>query len=383
MTIHRNGRILAGVLLLALGVLACRTQAPTSPTAPVPTAAPTLPATPVSAAVPNLVALQDQLVRVYRQSNPGVVAIRSLESGGLGSGFVIDLEGHIVTNVHVVDEETVLEIDFPSGYRTRGKVIGTDPDLDIAVLKVDVPQSELHPLPLGDSSTVEVGAVVIAIGNPFGLNGTMTMGIVSAKGRTMESERLLPEGGAFSTGDIIQTDAPINPGNSGGPLLNLDGEVIGVNRAIRTQNFTSNGEPLNTGIGFAVPINLVKRAIPALIATGSYDHPYIGISTIDDLTLPMLEALGLPPRGGVYIMDVAEGSPADQAGLRAGDQPTELHGLYAGGDLIIGIDDQEVQSFGDLMSYLLNHTSPGDTVVFTVLRDGQEIQIPVTLGKRP
>lgn len=381
--------ILIGMALLVLAALACRrsltvtpVSAPPSPS-PAPTMTPTPQPTLAPPAVPDLVALQAQLERVYRQSNPGVVAIRTLDNSGLGSGFVVDLAGHIVTNMHVVGEETVLEVDFPSGDKVRGQVIGRDPDLDIAVLQVDVPETWLHPLPLGDSATLEVGAVVVAIGNPFGLSGTMTLGIVSAKGRTMASEHLAPDAGVFSTGDIIQTDAPINPGNSGGPLLNLQGEVVGVNRAIRTERYTTNGEPLNSGIGFAVPINLVKRVLPALIASGRYDHPYLGIASLDDLSLLQLEALGLPPHGGVYITQVVPGGPADQAGLRAGDRRSDLPGVPAGGDLIIRIDDREVRSFGDLMSYLLNYTRPGDTVVLTVWRDGQEVEVPVTLGKRP
>lgn len=348
-----------------------------------PTFSPPATTIPLPPDTPDMVNLQDRLVQLYRQSNPGVVTIRLLDGSGLGSGFVVDEAGYIVTNVHVVEDNQEVEVDFPAGWMTRAEVIGTDPDLDIAVLQVDAPQDVLRPLPLGDSDALPVGSVVVAIGNPFGLNGTMTLGIVSAKGRTMASEHMLAGGGVFFTGDIIQTDAPINPGNSGGPLLNLDGEVVGVNRAIQTETFSASGEPLNSGIGFAVPINLVKRALPTLIEVGTYDHPYLGISTLDGLSLPVLEELGLPPRGGVYVVDVVPNSPAARAGLRAANQPASTPGMYRGGDYIISVDGREVYAFGDLMSYLLNHTRPGDTITLRVWRHGQEVELEVTLGKRP
>lgn len=383
MTRFHSRRHWAAVLWLGIAVLACRRYfSPVVLTSSPPPSPTSVELQPVITPVPALLDLQEQMIRIYRQTADGVVAIRSLTTGSLGSGFVVDLDGHLVTNLHVVGEEERLEVDFPSGFKAYGTVLGTDPDLDIAVLTVEAPMEELHPLPLGDSASVQVGQVVLAIGNPFGLNGTLTMGVVSARGRTLASEHLASAGGVFSTGDIIQTDAPINPGNSGGPLLDLNGNVIGVNRAIRTQTFTGAAEPLNSGIGFAVPIDLVKRALPDLIQQGHYDHPYVGIVTVDDLPLPTLEALGLPARGGVYIVQVIEGSPAAQAGLRAGDRSIGSSGLKAGGDLIIAVDDKVVRNFGDLMAYLLNTTRPGDTVTFTVLRDGQEVSIPVTLGSR-
>lgn len=348
-------------------------------------AQPTVNPTSQPPAVPNLVVQEDTLVRLYESTSPGVVAIRvfSEGGGGLGSGFVIDREGHIITNFHVVEGVDELEVDFPSGFKTRGQVIGSDTDSDLAVIKVDAPPEELHPLSLGDSSEIQVGQTVVAIGNPFGLSGTMTQGIVSSFGRTLQSLREAPGGGLFTAGDIIQTDAAINPGNSGGPLLNLDGEVIGVNRAIRTFNFTVGEEPLNSGVGFAIAINLVKRVIPALISDSTYDYPYLGITSLDDLSLIQQEALDLSQSNGAYVMSVTPGSPADKAGLMGGETSTEISGLYSGGDLIIAIDDQDVYQFGDLLSYLLNHKSPGDTVTLTILRDGQEMQLDLVLGSRP
>jgi 2-alkenal reductase len=327
------------------------------------------------------------LVSLYERVNPGVVAIRVLtqQGGGLGSGFVFDAAGYVVTNYHVVENETDLEVDFSSGFKTRGEVIGIDIDSDLAIVKVSAPAEELHPLPLGDSALIKVGQTVVAIGNPFGLNGTMTTGVISALGRTLESMRAAPGGGQFTAGDIIQTDTAINPGNSGGPLLNLKGEVIGVNRAIRTFNFTNDEmpEPLNSGVGFAIAINIVKRVAPALIAEGHYDYPYLGITSLDDISLLEQEALDLPRSTGAYVTGVTSDGPADKAGLRGGSASTDFAGLYAGGDLIIAIDGQPVRQFGDLLSYLINYKSPGDLVALTVLREGREIRVELTLGKRP
>ncbi len=327
----------------------------------------------------------DILVDIYEMSNPGVVAIQVLsETGnGLGSGFVIDKDGHIITNFHVIDGVVELEVDFPSGYKTRGTVIGTDPDSDLAVVKVEVPPEELHPLPLGDSAEIKVGQTVIAIGSPFRFNGTMTTGIVSSLGRTLNSIRTAPGGSFFTAGDIIQTDAAINPGNSGGPLLNLNGEVIGVNRAIETYNINSQEDPLNSGIGFAIAVNTVKRVAPSLISEGSYDYPYLGISSLSEISLLQQEALRLQQSSGAYVTSVTPDSPADRAGIRGGNDPTEFLNIFSGGDLIIAIDDRPVRTFSDLLSYLIQEKSPGDTITFTILRDDQEIEIDLILGKRP
>lgn len=328
---------------------------------------------------------QDLLVTLYERVNPGVVLIQVLSNagGGLGSGFVVDKQGHIVTNYHVVENATQVEVDFPSGFKAMGKVIGTDLDSDIAVVQVEAPQEQLIPLPMGDSDQVKVGQTVVAIGNPYALSSTMTTGIVSAKGRTLDSLRTSTDGRSFTSGDIIQTDAAINPGNSGGPLLNMNGEVVGINRAIRTAGTTTSGDPVNTGIGFAVPINMIKRVLPTLIQGKTYDYPYLGLSSQEDLSLIARKALGLNRMTGAYVSEIVPGGPADQAGLVAGTQPTSIQGLDAGGDLIIAADGRPVNVFGDLLGYLMENKSPGDKVSLTVVRNNQEKEVSITLGKRP
>ncbi|MBT3316094.1 MAG: PDZ domain-containing protein [Anaerolineae bacterium] len=323
------------------------------------------------------------LSALYESTLPGVVSIRVFSDvgSGAGSGFVFDEQGHILTNFHVVEGATEVEVDFSSGFKTYGTVIGTDLDSDLAVVKVEAPADELYPLPIGNSDLLRVGDTVIAIGNPFGLSGTMTTGIVSALGRTLDSLNDAPGGGFFTAGDIIQTDAAINPGNSGGPLFNINGEVIGINRAIRTTSFSNGGEPVNSGIGFAISINIVKRVAPAIIADGHYDYPYMGISSISDLNLHSIEALGLPRQTGAYVTAVSPDSPAEKAGVQGAS--TNGDGLPIGGDLIIGIDGTEVQQFDTLLKYLINNKGPGDIVTLTVLRDGQEITLEMTLDKRP
>lgn len=383
MRIHRIWIILS---VLVFAALACQIPG----TAPVVPAAPNLPpptqvsnqsSTPVTI---DLAGQQGILVSLYESVLPGIVSLQvaGSQGGSLGSGFVFDDQGHIITNYHVVEGAEQLEVDFTSGYKIYGTVIGTDLDSDLAVVKVNAPASELHPLPMGDSRSLRVGQTVIAIGNPFGLSGSMTTGIISALGRTLDSQRDAPSGGFFTAGDIIQTDAAINPGNSGGPLFNLEGEVIGVNRAIRTNNFTGTGEPVNSGIGFAIAINIVKRVVPVLIAEGKYDYPYLGISSIDELSLPQIEALGLKSFTGAYVTSVTPNGPADKAGIRAGNQTTSA-GLNAGGDLIIAIDGQTIKSFDGLLQYLINNKGPGDSVTLTVLRGEEQLDVPVTLGKRP
>ncbi|GAB4501149.1 MAG: trypsin-like peptidase domain-containing protein [Anaerolineales bacterium] len=380
----RSFALSVAVLVLMLSSLACQAAAPllgvnqATPIAPAP-------APQIQAAVPEAVSQPGTLTSLYESVYPGVVSIQvTTSSGGAqGSGFVFDSAGHIVTNQHVVDGAKTVEIDFASGFKAYGKVIGVDLDSDLAVIKVDAPAAELHPLTLGDSYALQVGQPVAAIGNPFGLSGTMTLGIVSALGRTLPSNRQSPGGGNFSAADLIQTDAAINPGNSGGPLFNLNGEVIGINRAIRTESATVSGEPVNSGIGFAIASNIVRRVVPAIIANGKYDYPYMGISSVDDLPLPEIELLGLTQTTGVYVMNVQPGSPADKAGILAGTQPTKINGLNAGGDLIIAIDGVSVKNFNEMMRYLVNNKGAGDTVTLTVLRGGQTVDVTVTLGKRP
>lgn len=334
---------------------------------------------------PEFADLEGTLEGLYAKVNPGVVSIRvsSVNDMALGSGFVIDKEGHIVTNYHVVENADKVEVDFSSGLKVYGNVIGTDLDSDLAVIKVDVDEAELTPLPLGDSDTALVGQVVVAIGNPYGLSGTMTLGIISARGRVLDSLRQTASGVFFSAGDLIQTDTSINPGNSGGPLLNLKGEVIGVNRAIQTSGQTLSGEAANTGIGFAVSSNIVRRVVPSLIANGSYDYPYLGLSSLNSLNFTIAEALDLPQSTGAYITDIVAGGPADRAGLRGGTRQTEISGIYSGGDLIVAVDGREIKDFSELLSYMVLNKAPGDVITFTIIRDGSRMDVPVTLGERP
>jgi S1-C subfamily serine protease len=393
-SMKRKIYLLLVMSLLIFGLVACRFSGesllPQLPGLTVPTQIQnlTLPAIPdVTEAVNASVMISDKdiLVNLFDKVNPGVVAIKTVtaQGGGLGSGFIFDNAGHIVTNYHVVEGATELEVDFPSGFKVMGNVVGTDLDSDIAVIKVDVPAGELHPLSVGDSEKLHVGQFVVAIGNPFGLDSTMTYGIISALGRTLDSMRQTQDGQSnFSAGALIQTDAAINPGNSGGPLFNLDGEVIGLNRAIRTEASNTTGEPINSGIGFAIPSSLIRRVVPVLIEKGRYDYPYLGITSMDDLPLQLVEQLGLKSFRGAYITSVVPGGPAEQAGLQAGAQNTST-GLGSGGDLIIAIDGRQVKTFDEMLSYLIVNKSPGDVVTLTVMRGDQQLDIPVTLAARP
>lgn len=392
----KNAKLLVAITALVLASLACQALQQPSGITVIPTVAPiqvqdnstaTPPPTvvPLTVSAPHLYQEQEAFISLYRSVTPGVVAIQVLtENGGsLGTGFVFDKQGHIVTNQHVVEGQQSIEVDFTSGFKTYGTLVGVDSDSDLAVIKVDAPENELFPLRLGDSNNLQVGQKVIAIGNPFGLNGTMTTGIVSALGRTLPSNREAPGGSFFSAGDLIQTDAAINPGNSGGPLFNLDGEVIGVNRAIRTVASNSTNEPVNSGIGFAIAINIVKRVVPAIIETGKYDYPYMGVSSASDLTLDEIEALGLKQLTGAYVTSVTPGGPADKAGLVAGTKDIGLTRVLGGGDLIIKIDGIPVKTFDELLRYLINNKGPGDTIVLTVLRGDQQMELNLTLDKRP
>ncbi len=373
-------RVLLPISFLVIASLACGLSGLSLPSqtdaGPTPQTAPTL-------VVDNTKALPPDgtLEALYKNVLPGVVLIRTDQ--GLGSGFVYDGEGHVVTNQHVVEGANAFEVAFSSGYKANGTVIGSDGNADIAVLKVDAPASELHPLPSGDSSTLQVGDQVVAIGNPFGLNGTMTTGIISGLGRTQPIGQADQTGGFFSNADIIQTDAAINPGNSGGPLFNLNSEVIGVNESILTNNTNGNGQPTNSGVGFAISINLVKKIVPSLIQNGSYKYPYLGLSSANDLSLADIKALGLNTFNGAYVTSVTPGGPADKAGIKAGTTPTQFTNLNAGGDLIIAFDGKPITNFDQMLSYLITTKSPGDTVTLTVIRNGQKMDIPVTLGERP
>jgi len=345
---------------------------------------------------PYFVTVEDaNLTDLYTNVSPGVVTIKTfidLDSSfdtsipyGQGSGFVIDTDGHIVTNQHVIEGAEDIEVDFPSGLRVWAELVGVDLDSDLAVLKVDIPADQLTAIPLGDSSLVQVGQSVIAIGNPFGLDGSMTTGIISAIGRTLDSQRTSPGGQLFTAGDLIQTDAAINPGNSGGPLLNTSGEVIGVSRAIATESFSTSGSAVNSGVGFAIPINILKRVLPSLIAEGTHDYPYLGISSLSaqNWNLKVLEEIELPAdASGAYVTCVTPDGPADRAGI-IGAGSCSAASLLPGGDLIIAIDDFPILEFNDLLSFLITETSVGDTIIIHVLRDGTEVEIPLSLEARP
>jgi S1-C subfamily serine protease len=325
------------------------------------------------------------LIDIYRRVSPAVVYIKTLVDEddalaqlGAGSGFVIDKAGRIVTNNHVIDGAAAVQVTFSDGDIADAEVLGQDPYSDVAVLRVDTLPKDVTPLEMGDSSALQVGQRVIAIGNPFGLEGTMTTGIVSGMGRMLSTQ--LSEAGTFSVPEVIQTDAAINPGNSGGPLLDSQGKVVGVNTAIRSAT------GVNSGIGFAIPINIVKRVAPHLIEEGTYHYPYLGISSDTRFTLAELAGpLNLSVTRGVLVSDVAKGEAADRAGLRKGNEIVEVYGVevQAGGDIIVAIDGYELQDFADLVAYLVRETDVGQTVVLTIIRDRKEMEIPVTLGERP
>jgi 2-alkenal reductase len=343
--------------------------------------------TPLSEEVVTEIDARDApLVNLYQRVNPAVVYIEvlvddgeTLSPLGSGSGFVIAKEGHIVTNNHVVEMADALEVIFSDGSVADAQILGTDPYSDLAVIQVDISPERLVPLELSDSSTLQVGQRVIAIGNPFGLDGTMTVGIISALGRTLPAQ-VLEGSGRFSNPEIIQTDAAINPGNSGGPLLDIRGRVVGVNTAIRSTTGT------NSGIGFAVPVGTVRRIVPALIKDGVYRYPYLGITYDTRFTMAELAGpLGLPVTHGALIDRVTSGTAADRAGLRGGDYEVEFMGttVNAGGDIIVAIDGYKLRDFDDLIAYLVRETQVGQQVVLTVIRDGENLDISVTLGERP
>ncbi|MCP5099202.1 MAG: trypsin-like serine protease [Chloroflexi bacterium] len=324
--------------------------------------------------------LQSAIVRIYQQVNPSVVHIFIFDNQGgrlgSGSGFVFDENGSIVTNNHVVADGSAIEVAFANGERRRAELMGRDVDSDLAVIQVDNLPTDARPIPLGNSSELAVGEFVITIGNPFGEAGSMSVGIVSGLGRTLDSQRILPGGGRFSIPQVIQTDAAINPGNSGGPLLNMRGEVVGVNSAIQTTTGT------NSGVGFSIPADAVRNIAPALIADGRYTYSYIGISmTSSPFTLDELAYFSVPPNG-VYVIRVEDGTPAAEAGL-IGTGVDNVNVPNQGSDYIIAINGVPVKTSNELLSYLVFETTAGQTVDLTVLRDGTEVNIPLILGERP
>jgi len=325
------------------------------------------------------------LIELYRRANPAVVNVTTFMAQakpdsagngvGQGSGFLYDSQGRIVTNNHVVENATRVEVTFSDGTTREARILGVDPDSDLAVLEVDMAPAEIQPLPLGDSGALQVGQTVAAIGNPFGLEGTLTAGIVSSLGR------VVPSGlSQFSIPQVIQTDAAINPGNSGGPLLNLKGEVVGVN----TQILTGDGSRANSGVGFAVPANIIRKVAPSLIANGSYTWPWLGVRG-GTVSVMIATANDLGEITGAYIAEVMPNGPAAKAGLRGADREVEVDGspVPVGGDVVKAVDEQAIVSFDDLLEYIALRSEVGQTLKLTIIRDGRERTIEVTLEARP
>jgi len=320
------------------------------------------------------------LTELFEQSELGVVSISVTKisdhgdsTRGVGSGFVFDKEGHIITNNHVVNDAKKIVVTFVDGTSHHAEIIGTDPYADLAVIKIDVDSEKLHPLPLGKSSILSVGEQIAAIGNPFGLSGSMTSGIVSQLGRILPSQ-----GTGFSISDVIQTDTAINPGNSGGPLLNMKGQVVGINTAI----YSTDGS--FSGVGFSVPSDVAKKIIPSLIKDGGYLHPWIGITT-SNIYPDLADALNLDDAKGVLVMTVVKDSPADKAGLRGSSQSIIVDDveLLVGGDVILSMDGNDVRKIDDVLMHLQREKSVDDKLNLGVLRDGQMVNVVLTLEKRP
>ncbi len=318
------------------------------------------------------------LIQIFERSEEGVVQVNIQRSSeiagvnGVGSGFVFDKNGHVITNEHVVNDAETVIVTFLDGRSYNAEVIGADAATDIAVIQVDTEPSLLKPLHIGDSSNLKVGMKVSAIGNPFGLSGTMTSGIISALGR------LLPQETGFSIPDVIQTDAAINPGNSGGPLLNSRGEVVGINTAIQS----ATGE--FTGVGFAIPSNTIAKIVPSLIANGVYHHPWVGISG-RDIDPALAKALNLVDARGFLIVNVVEGSPAEKAGLKGSGETREVDGVEYpfGGDVILAVDGKIVRQIDDILIHLQRYKAVGDEMVLEVLRDGRVTNFVIELDERP
>ncbi len=379
----RNARrgLIVLIVPLAMLALACLSSAPapSQPTAIVQVV--TVPAVPVPT-LPASVGNEEQaLEALYASVNPSVVNITIYvnQNGQVapyaqGSGFVYDSDGHVITNDHVVSGADQIDITFSTGLIRPATLVGTDPNSDLAVLKVDNMPAGVGPLPLGDMSTLQVGQSVIAIGNAFGLEGTLTRGVISALGRVIPAQTV------FNIPQAIQTDAAINPGNSGGPLLNLEGQVIGIN----DQYETSSGSSSSSGVGFAIPVSIVKRVVPSLIVNGSYEWAWMGVRG-QSLDNSLIKAMNLTVERAAYIWQVTAGGPAAKAGLQGADKTVTVDGRSTdvGGDVVTAIDGQPVYSFDDLLNYMALNTSPGQQVTLTILRNGASQDIKVTLEPRP
>ena len=336
-------------------------------------------ATTVGEQTPILTNKDLSLTEIFERSEAGVVRVNVIKSeqieglNGVGSGFVFDQSGHVITNHHVIDNSEKIVVTFLDGSSYNANIVGSDPFTDIAVIKVDAEPSLLHPLPVGDSSNLKVGMQVVAIGNPFGLSGSMTAGIVSQLGRLLPSQDT-----GFSIPDVIQTDAAINPGNSGGPLLNIKGEVVGINTAIQS----AIGE--FTGIGFAIPSKTVSKIAPQLIEEGEYHHPWVGISG-RDIDPDLAKILNLKDAKGFLIVTVVEKSPADKAGLIGSSKTKEIDGVtyQVGGDVILSVDGKPVRKIDDILIHLQREKSVGDEMVLEILRDGRNTNFVILLEERP
>ncbi len=401
MTRFRQNPLLFFISILLLTTLACQLGANDSVPAPTidreaiirdavatiqaQTPVATMPTlTPINADSGNVAMLttdlEERLVTLYQRINPAVVHIFAFDEQGTilgsGSGFVFNNTGHIVTNNHVVAGAAALQVNFFNGLLEEAEIVGTDVDSDLAVIRAKTLPAEAQPLSVADSSLLQPGQFVIAIGNPFGEAGSMSVGIVSALERSLRSQRVTANNGFYSLPEVIQTDAAINPGNSGGPLLNLNGEVVGVNSAILTRTGT------NSGVGFSIPSNAVRRIVPALIADGKYIYPFIGISMRNITSLELQEALDLPQVTGTYVTEVVAGTPAEEAGLIGSGVAPNFVPL-PGGDFILGVNGKPIKSSDELISILTFEAEVGDTIELMIWRDGREITVPLTLGERP
>ena len=374
------------IIIFVLPALACGTfSAPLPPAANQPAPVVTQIVAPTVALNTSVEALTNEeaiLIELYQRVNPSVVnlTVFAAASDGTvapfsqGSGFVYDSAGYIVTNAHVVHGADRIEINFYDGRTRPAELVGEDFYSDLAVVKVAKLPEGVTSLPLGDMDQLAVGQTAVAIGNPFGFNGTLTRGIISALGRTIEGLTI------FNIPQTIQTDAAINPGNSGGPLLNLQGEVIGVNAQIRTADASRS----NSGVGFAIPVSIVVQVVPDLIETGVHEWTWVGVRGTS-VTYGLSQALKLDDDRGAYISEVIDQGPAYKAGLRGSNGSTTLDGLTyeTGGDVIVAIDGQPVGTFDDLLVYVALQSRPGQQVTLTILRDGKTLEIPLTLESRP